>query len=347
MNPCVGIIANPAAAHDVRRLSGYGSIVDNHEKERILRRILFGLQATGIADVLAMPDHYGLAMAAASARDLHTRVRIVDMIRANDERDSVVAAQRMAREQCACIIVLGGDGTSRAVAKGCGDVPLLPISTGTNNVIPRPIEGTIAGLAAGLFARGLLPASVVQRSKRLEVVRVEAADEAIESALVDIAAAAQPFLGARAVTDLSSLRQLWLTQAVPGSIGLSAIGAHLRPLSPADEHALLIELDAPHAPDNPVGSVSVLAPIAPGLMRRALARSWRLLGIGEAVAVRDRPCILALDGERALPVLADEPPIAIRVNWTGPRLLNVAAMMDYAATSGLFVEPVAEDGVDD
>ncbi len=56
----VGIIANPAAAHDVRRISGYGSGVDNHEKIRIIRRILLGLQAVGIDEVLVMPDHYRL-----------------------------------------------------------------------------------------------------------------------------------------------------------------------------------------------------------------------------------------------------------------------------------------------
>lgn len=334
----VGIIANAAAAHDVRRLSGHGSIVDNHEKVRIVRRILFGLQAVGVADVLAMPDPYGLVAAAASTRDLDMRVSIVDMACAHNESDSVVAAERMALAQCACIVVLGGDGTNRAVAKGCGDVPLLSISTGTNNVIPHPTEGTVAGLAAGLFARSLLPTNaVIHRSKRLEVVRE---GEVIESALVDIAASKQPFVGARAITDLSSLRQLWLTQAVPGSIGLSAIGAHLRPLSPAAEHALLLDLDAS---DHHVGSVAVLAPIAPGLVRQATVHAWRLLSMGEAIEIQDRPCVLALDGERALSVLASDPSTTIRANWTGPLMLDVAAAMDYAATHSLFQRPLSQE----
>jgi len=34
------------------------------------------------------------------------------------------------------IIVLGGDVTNRVVAKGCGDVPILPLSGDTNNVSP-------------------------------------------------------------------------------------------------------------------------------------------------------------------------------------------------------------------
>jgi predicted polyphosphate/ATP-dependent NAD kinase len=333
MEPRVGIIANAAAAHDVRRLSGYGSIVDQHEKERILRRVLFGLQAVGVNVALAMPDPYGLALAAADARDLQVRVRLVDMSLAHDERDSTLAAEWMALENCACIVVLGGDGTCRAVAKGCRDVPLLPISTGTNNVIPCPIEGTVAGLAAGLYARGLVPADVAaRRSKRLEVVQ---AGEVIETALVDIAASTQPFLGARAVTDLAPLRQLWLTQAVPGVIGLSAIGAHLRPVSPEAEHALLLDLKL-NATGSAAGGVSVLSPIAPGLVREATVRSWRLLAIGEPAEIHDRPCVLALDGERSLQLPPDGPDAAIRANWTGPHLLDVAAVMEYAATRGLF-----------
>jgi hypothetical protein len=39
-----------------------------------------------------------------------------------------------------------------AVAKGCGYVPLVPISTGTNNVFPVMVEGTLAGLAAAVVA---------------------------------------------------------------------------------------------------------------------------------------------------------------------------------------------------
>jgi predicted polyphosphate/ATP-dependent NAD kinase len=336
MGPLVGIIANAAAAHDVRRLSGYGSIVDHHEKVRILRRVLFGLQAAGVDNVLAMPDPYGLAVAAADSSDLETHVHLVAMRLAHDESDSLLAAEQMVLERCACIVVLGGDGTSRAVAKGSRDVPLLPISTGTNNVLPRSIEGTVAGLAAGLFARGLIPAdNVVRRSKRLEVMQ---AGEVIESALVDIAASTQPFLGARAVTDLTPLRQLWLTQAVPGAIGLSAIGAHLHPVLPEAEHALLLDLDGIDV--SPASGISVLAPIAPGLVRQAIVRLWRLLDIGELAEIRDRPCVLALDGERSLQLPADGVTAAIRADWTGPRLLDVTAAMDYAATYGLFLRPL-------
>src|SRR5207247_10958360 len=68
--------------------------------------------------------------------------------------DSTRAAQMLASMGAGCIITLGGDGTNRAVARGCGSVPLVPISTGTNNLFPAFLEGTFGGFDAGLVDRG-------------------------------------------------------------------------------------------------------------------------------------------------------------------------------------------------
>jgi hypothetical protein len=339
MAPRVGLIANPAAAHDIRRLSGHGSIVDNQEKARILRRVLFGLQAVGVTDALAMPDHYSLATAAADVAGIQAAVRLVEMDCAGDDTDSTRAAEIMAREGCACIVTLGGDGTNRAVAKGCGATPLLAISTGTNNVIPEPVEGTIAGMAAGLFARGLIPESVaVRATKRLEVERAGAL---IEAALVDVAVSTAPFLGAKAITDVASLSRLWLTQAVPGSIGLAAIGAHLSPLSPRAEGALLLDLAGAVTE---TGCERVLAPIAPGQIARVAVCAWRRLAMDEPVAITALACVLALDGERTLRLGAEEPPATVRATWAGPRLLDARAILHDAARHGLLVERGMETG---
>ena len=336
----VGIIANPAAAHDVRRISGYGSGVDNQEKIRIIRRILLGLQAVGIDEVLVMPDHYQLGQHAADTSELHLSMHELPLPCANNETDSTRAAEQMVAAGCACIVTLGGDGTNRAVAKGSGKTPLLPISTGTNNVIPSAIEGTIAGLAVGIFARGLVPDPVpIRRTKRLEIVR---ANEIIESALVDIAISTEVFLGARAITDLTTLRQLWLTQAVPGCLGLAAIGAHLHPLSPAADEALELDLD-PDGMANDV--VTVLAPIAPGLIRPARVRAWRVLPVGETIPINCHPCTLVLDGERTLHLPTDSAPITIRVHWSGPHLLDPMAVLDYAVKRGFFQKHSLRQGV--
>src|ERR1051326_7917185 len=62
----VGIIANPAAGKDIRRLVAHASTFDNLEKVNIVRRVLLGLQGAGVTDVLYIPDAFGI-----SARALH------------------------------------------------------------------------------------------------------------------------------------------------------------------------------------------------------------------------------------------------------------------------------------
>ncbi|MCK4473637.1 MAG: NAD(+)/NADH kinase, partial [Anaerolineae bacterium] len=152
----VGIIANPASGKDIRRLVTHASVFDNHEKTHILQRVLMALDALGVRQVLFMPDYYGLVDRALDGLHLSLKAASLHMDMWADERDSTEAARQFCEGDVGCIITLGGDGTNRAVAKGCGDVPIVAISTGTNNVFPDMIEGTIAGLAAGLIARKMV-----------------------------------------------------------------------------------------------------------------------------------------------------------------------------------------------
>src|SRR5919199_3555357 len=165
----VGLIANPEAGHDVRRVVSHASTFNNQEKVHIIRRVLVGLAAAGVERVAYLPEPVGLVSFALDGLKGGPAVEPLDMpIHARSD-DSTDAARRLASLGAACIVTLGGDGTNRAIAKGCGEVPLVPISTGTNNVFPTLVEGTIAGLAAGVVASGSVPPeAVVQRAKRLE-----------------------------------------------------------------------------------------------------------------------------------------------------------------------------------
>jgi predicted polyphosphate/ATP-dependent NAD kinase len=152
----VGIIANPASGKDIRRLVAHGSVFDNHEKANIVRRVLLGLEAIGVERVWIMPDSFGIgARALDNVRLSDLQVLLLDMPVTFTSADTVRAARQMLDAGATCLITLGGDGTNRLVAQVSGDVPLMPISTGTNNVFPTMVEGTLAGLAAGLVARGL------------------------------------------------------------------------------------------------------------------------------------------------------------------------------------------------
>ena len=66
----VGIIANPASGKDIRRLVAYGSVFDNQEKVRILRRVLIGLAAVGVERICYMQDYFGIVDRALSQVDI-------------------------------------------------------------------------------------------------------------------------------------------------------------------------------------------------------------------------------------------------------------------------------------
>ncbi|MFL5806514.1 MAG: ATP-NAD kinase family protein [Roseiflexaceae bacterium] len=326
----VGIIANPASGKDIRRLVAHGSVFDNDEKVSIVRRALLGLAAVGIERVLFMPDSFGIVHKALDGVRLALEAAPLAMPLSFSQDDSRHAAALLAEQAAGCIITLGGDGTNRAVAKACGDAPLMPISTGTNNVFPTLIEGTIAGMAAGLVARGLA-AVALRRAPRLDVFRDgTAADGAPDDiALVDAAVYDERFVAARAIWDVSKIREVVLTRAEPGSIGLSSIGAHLLGGDHPADRGLYLRM----AP----GGRRVLAPIAPGLIEAVSLAEHRLLAPGEEVVIRsDRPCVLALDGEREI-ALRPGTRLRLRLNADGPWVVDARKAIEVAARAGAFL----------
>lgn len=328
----VGIIANPASGKDIRRLTGHATTVDNQAKVAIVRRALMGLGAIGVDRALLMPDSYNLGERAlqglGDARHMRLCAELLDMDVENASADSERAAALMRQAGAGCLIVLGGDGTARAASKGAGDTPLLPISTGTNNVLPTFVEGTVAGLAAGAVARGAIPLrQAAARHKWLEVA-VNGAPR--DRALVDVAALAGRFVGSRAIWDAADLRQVIVTRADPATIGISAIAALVRPIGPAEPLglALTIGLD---------GRPQVRAAIGPGLFAEVGVAASRELAIGELVAVaEERPLMLALDGEREIVLYpGDDATVTLRAD--GPWIVNPAEAMREIVARRLLV----------
>ena len=192
-------------------------------------------------------------------------------------------------------------------------MPMVAISTGTNNVFPTMIEGTLAGLAAGLLAHGQLELEQVSIASKTLAVYVDG--EFRDMALIDVALSRERFVATRAIWDVNTIYEVFLTRAEPASIGLSSIGARLEPVSSTDEgglHYILAGADGPgELAGEPAGErnpnsghahtdATVLAPIAPGIVPRVAIRSWRRLATGERVAVERRHCTVALDGRGGL-----------------------------------------------
>ena len=108
--------------------------------------------------------------------------------------------------------------------------------------------------------------------------------------MVDIAVSDQPFVGARALWEVRSICELFLTQGMPTSIGLSSIGGWTSPITPQDNAGIHVILGE--------NGLQVQAPIAPGLFVPVSISHHHLMAPGTRLPIRQVPSMLALDGER-------------------------------------------------
>lgn len=332
--PRVGIIANPASGKDIRRLVAHGSAFDNNEKINIVRRVLLGLDAAGVEEVVFLPDGYGIVQRAAAVAKPRLALQPLNMPVVEHATDSTEAAQRLRNLGVAAIVTLGGDGTNRAIAKGCGDVPLVPISTGTNNVFPRMVEGTLAGLAAGLVSIGVAAnhpggQRVIRRMPRLDVL---IDGETADIALIDVVASTQPWIGARAIWEPTHLREIVLSRISPAAIGIASLGAALFPDACDGCSGTWIRVGSPTD-----AQVTVTVPLAPGLMRDVPVADAGLLAHGETVSLASGPCTLAFDGEREIEIRDSTRTLAVRLDPQGPRVVDIEAALAAGAAAGTFI----------
>ncbi len=308
----IGIIANPASGKDIRRLVARASVFDNQEKQAIIRRALAGIQATAGDNcrIAYLDDPQGIcrrALAEVSGVDSHA----VTATRTASALDTRTAAMALRDDGCRVVMVLGGDGTNRAVASVWPDVPVIALSTGTNNVFPSLQEATIAGAAAGLIASDQVALSEV--ASRCKCIRVEIDGEDDDIALIDAVHSRERFVGARALLSPDSLQTVCLTRADPAAVGMTAIGGLLDPLDDAADEGQIIHIGP--------GGVTVNAPIAPGHYTRIGIAGWRRLPLGEWVELQG-PGVLAFDGERER-VLRPDGRARLRVVREGPRVIDV------------------------
>jgi len=332
----VGIIANPAASKDIRRLVAQGRVVPDWEKVNTVRRVMLGLQAVGENQILAMADSSNLVRRAADDPKLAIELEFVDQPPFYSEGDTVRAAAVMAEAGVDCLVTLGGDGTNRAAVAGTRILPMVAISTGTNNVFPTMVEGTLAGLAAGLVAGGRLDLAEVSVSSKIMNVYVDG--ELRDIALIDVALSKERFVASKAIWDIETLFEVFLTRAEPASIGLSSIGARLEAVSLADEGGLRYSI-ADTEESEEEGEVNlgrtVLAPIAPGVVPPVAISSWQRMADNQRYLVENRDCIVALDGERAFSVNRTQQ-LEIEVRRDGPPIIDVDLALKVAAANGLF-----------
>jgi predicted polyphosphate/ATP-dependent NAD kinase len=132
----VGIVTNPEAGRDIRRLFG-ASVFPTSEKVSMVIRVLAALGVFGVEGVLMMPDQGGIAAGVMRAVRAHNttsfeawpEVIIIEQAVERSADDTRRAVRAMLNEGVRLIVVLGGDGTHRVVASECGDLPLVTLST--------------------------------------------------------------------------------------------------------------------------------------------------------------------------------------------------------------------------
>lgn len=325
----VGIIANPQSGKDIRRLVALASSFSNNEKVLMLRRVMAGLAAMSLDTILMFNDLGSLGAVAVDGfrnEDRNSKVELFEVDARGETADSTKAARKLYEFGVRCIVVLGGDGTCRAVAKGCRKIPMIPLSTGTNNAFPFPWEGTVAGMAAALYA--LHPRVYGSEKKVTKQLHVNL-DDGPESALVDIAIIKESFYGARAIWDIERVDSLALTRSEPGRLGLSSLGASLRPIDENEAVGLWLKLGTNRKSKRPI-----LSPIGPGQIASARVEEHETINVGESVHYRapdDR--VLAFDGEREHQ-LSKGTDIEISLRLDGPSILNVPAILTKAAIRG-------------
>ncbi|GAB6137852.1 ATP-NAD kinase family protein [Halanaerobaculum tunisiense] len=328
----VGIIANPASGRDIRRLVAHGSVFDNAEKVNIVRRILLALNSLEIEEVMIMPDSFGIGQAAIDGLwgdekdNFNLNVNILDLRINGSAQDSYQSAQMMESEGVDCIIILGGDGTSRIVVKALKETPILPLSTGTNNVFPLMIEGTCAGMAAGAFTK-LGPDEQMQASAPFNLLKIYINGKQEDIALIDAVVVKKSYIGTRALWNLEALEEIFTTRGKSGDIGMASIAGALTDIQLDEETGMFIRTGEK-------GKL-IKAPIAPGMIKEINIEDYRKIKLGERIELKSKKRILAFDGEREITVKEDDQ-VEIELAKAPVRFIDYRVSLELAGDKGCY-----------
>lgn len=313
----VGIVANPQSGKDLRRLTSAAGQVSDGVKVDIVRQLILGALEAGVEQVIVSSDRGSIGARAAS--EFTARVELLDGPATGSRLDTVDAAEQFAKHD-AIVIGLGGDGTARDLAAGWPGLPLIALSTGTNNVFPQVLNPTAAGLAAGHVAANHVPlADVTTESKRILVLDDDGNERC---ALVDVALIDTNAVGARAVTDASTVRWVLACIAEPATTGLSTIVAQVGLRSRSDPGALMVEFGA--------DGRAVRAPTSPGSFSTLSVTNVREIDEGTPILLEGSG-VLAFDGEREI---ALSPGSVATVDRLGPLLIDTARSLRAVAAKG-------------
>jgi hypothetical protein len=325
LNGIVGVVVNPVAGRDIRRVAARGGVSSSQDKRNRVARAVVGAVTAGARRVIVMDEPFRVGSGAVADLRLDAEIEVLDVGARLDPGDTRRATEAMRSSGADVLIVVGGDGTNRTVAQQWPDATLVSLSTGTNNVFPSMAEATVAGAAAGLVATGRVARDEV--APRAKVVHVGLPDGGGDLALIDAVHLAGDFVGNRMPFDAERIRLLVLSRSEPAAMGVSAVGGLTHPCGAHVDAGVVVRCGP--------GGRPVHTPIAPGSYAAVPVLSAESLPFEQPVTVGG-PGVLAFDGDRER-WLEENEVATFTVRRDGPSVVDIEAVMRLAADRGLFV----------
>ena len=308
--PVIGLIANPLASKDVRRLVGLARVVDVEEKANLIARLLVGMTAGPVVRVVALPDSGGLVERAVRlARGRTPEVEFLPMEAESTEADSRRASEQLRDLGAALIVVVGGDGTIRSVVEGWPDATLVPVAAGTNNAISVVEEPTVVGFAAALATADGAAGTAFDRCS---VLSVDTGHDRLSIAVVDVVGVRTRWVGSGALWDSRDLVEAVVTNVRPTAVGIAAVAAALGDLPQGSARRIRFGRGQ-----------TVRALLGPGLVADVDVADHEVIEMGDRIELDPGSRVVALDGERRL-LRAGTCSVEV---MSGPRLLSVRRVM--------------------
>jgi uncharacterized membrane protein (DUF441 family) len=324
----IGIIVHPYSGKDLRRITSQATNIGNNEKAIKVARMISSINQFDVKKVYLMPDNYNLNANIASMvyQDPHIalKVELLEFIPTDQPEDTITAVHMMKHLGISCLIVLGGDGTCRLVSKAEIDVPIIPVSTGTNNVYPQFWEGTTVGIAAAYIAKNGI-GYPLNRGKQIEVLVNDALSDI---ALVDAVITGLPYIGSKVVTEPHDVKEVIVSTCSPSFVGFSAIIGNITSCDDHDAFGYRLKL-------NPEGA-SILAQISPGHLQKISYSDFQRIDMDtEYISCPSYDGTIALDGERTVSFRAQDQ-IKFKITRKAPYKVDVLKTLNHAVQNDFF-----------
>lgn len=312
------------SGRDVRRVAAKASTSNHHEKQQQVTRLVLGALEMGVDRVYLGNEPFRINERAIENLEQRDQVSILSYPLTHTAADTATMTSLMWEAGVRTFIVLGGDGTSRIVAKNLPDAVILPLSTGTNNVFPIFCEASIAGAAAGLIAsRRLLAENHCYRCKQ---VHISVNDSHSDLALVDAVLLKNDSLGSLLPFAAENISKVFLARSEPASVGISPIGGYLTTSGPRDAFGVMVDC-------SPEATETIRVPLSPGLYGDVGIETHEIMDLGQSYLLAEEG-ILAFDGDRTIEIKASDK-VEICVRRDGPWIIDPNSIMTTAAEHGL------------